>query len=108
MVIQEDLIPFEASKDTADDLKKKQHGDKATITQVQNTEECLVRLKAGATIRVPKAVNYEHFVAAQVPRGWDARKHGVPKDIISQVDKATLFTLICTTEALVSSGITDP
>ena len=107
VVIQEDLTPFEASKDTADDLKK-QHGDKATITQVQDTEEYLVRLKAGATIRVPKAVNYEHFVAAQIPRGWDARKYGVPEDIINQVDKATLFTLICTTEALVSAGITDP
>ena len=57
---------------------------------------------------MPKAVNYEHFVAAQVPRGWDARKYGVPEDIISQVDKATLLTLICTTEALVSAGITDP
>lgn len=52
MVIQEDLTPFEASKDTADDLKK-QHGDKATITQVQNTEGYLVSLKTGATIRVP-------------------------------------------------------
>ena len=107
VVIQQDLTPFEASKDTADDLKK-QHGDRATITQVPATEEYLVHLKAGATIRVPKAVNYEHFVAAQIPRGWDARKYGVPEDIISQVDKATLFTLICTTEALVSAGITDP
>lgn len=107
VVTQEDLTPFEASKDTANDLKK-QHGDKATITHIPGTEEYLVRLKAGATIRVPKAVNYEHFVAAQMPRGWDARKYGVPEDIINQVDKATLFTLICTTEALVSAGITDP
>ena len=38
VVIQKDLTPFEASKDIADDLKK-QHEDKATITQVQNTEE---------------------------------------------------------------------
>lgn len=78
MVIQEDLTPFEASKDTADDLKK-QHGDKATITHVQNTEEYLVRLKTGATIRVPKAVKYELFVAAQVPRGWMLGNMGFPR-----------------------------
>ena len=107
VVTQENLTPFEASKDTANDLKK-QHGDKATITHIPGTKEYLVHLKAGATIRVPKAVNYEHFVAAQVPRGWDARKYGIPEDVINQVDKATLFTLICTTEALVAAGITDP
>ena len=107
VVIQENLTPFEASKDTADDLKK-QHGDKATVTHIAGTEEYLVHLKAGATIRVPKAVNFEHFVAAQIPRGWEARKYGIPEDIINQVDKATLFTLICTTEALVTAGITDP
>jgi len=107
VVIQENLTPFEASKDTATDLKK-QHGDKAQITHTPGTEEYLVHLKAGATIRVPKAVNYEHFVAAQIPWGWDPRKYGVPEDIINQVDRATLFTLICTTEALVTAGIIDP
>ena len=107
VVTQENLTPFEASKDTANDLKK-QHGDKAQITHIPGTDEYLVHLKAGATIRVPKAVNYEHFVAAQIPRGWDARKYGVPEDIVNQVDKATLFTLICTTEALVTAGIIDP
>ena len=107
VVIQENLPPFEASKDTANDLKK-QHGDKAHITHIPGTEEYLVHLKAGAMIRVPKAANNEHFVAAQIPQGWDARKYGIPEDIINQVDKAALYTLICTTEALVSAGITDP
>ena len=107
VVVQENLPPFAASKDTANDLKK-QHGDKMQITHVPGTEEYLVHLKAGATIRVPKAANYDHFIAGQVPRGWDARKYGIPEDIISQVDRATLYTLICTTEALVSAGITDP
>ena len=107
VVIQKNLTPFEASKDTANDLKK-QHGDKAQITHIPGTEEYLVHLKAGATIRVPKAVSNEHFIAAQIPQGWNARKYGIPEDIINQVDKTTLFTLICTTEALVAAGITDP
>lgn len=107
VVTQENLAPFEASKDTANDLKK-QHGDKVQITPIPGTEEFLVHLRAGAIIRLPKAVSYEHFVAAQIPRGWDARKYGIPEDIIDQVDKATLFTLVCTTEALMAAGIVDP
>ncbi|KAA8626351.1 fatty acid synthase [Pyrenophora tritici-repentis] len=38
----------------------------------------------------------------------DAKKYGVPDDIISQVDPVTLFVLVSSVECLLSSGITDP
>ncbi|KAL2049699.1 hypothetical protein ABVK25_010040 [Lepraria finkii] len=56
----------------------------------------------------PRAVQYEHLVAAQVPSGWAARRYGTPEDIITQVDKATLYVLVCTAEALLSAGIAFP
>ncbi|KAG9718808.1 fatty acid synthase subunit alpha, partial [Aureobasidium melanogenum] len=51
---------------------------------------------------------FDRLVAGQIPTGWDARKYGVPEDIIGQVDPVTLYVLVSTAEALLSSGITDP
>lgn len=87
---------------------QKQHGDKAEIIPFAGGNEFQVVFKAGATVMVPRAVSYEHLVAAQVPSGWDARRYGIPEDVITQVDKATLYVLVCTAEALLSAGIAFP
>jgi len=71
VVIREDLMPFEAFKETAEDLKK-QHGDKLEIFPSAGLDEYSVRLKTGATIAVPKSVDNDHFVEKQVLSGWDA------------------------------------
>ncbi|KAF2473131.1 fatty acid synthase-like protein [Lindgomyces ingoldianus] len=105
--IEEDLDPFEASKETADEFKR-QHGDNVEIFEITESGEFTVRLKKGATLLIPKALRFDRLVAGQIPTGWDAKKYGVPDDIISQVDPVTLFVLVSTAEALLSSGITDP
>jgi fatty acid synthase subunit alpha len=105
--IEEDLDPFEASKETAEEFKR-QHGDNVEIFEITDSGEFTVRLKKGATLLIPKALRFDRLVAGQIPTGWDARKYGVPEDIISQVDPVTLFVLVSTAEALLSSGITDP
>jgi fatty acid synthase subunit alpha len=33
---------------------------------------------------------------------------GIPADIISQVDRTSLWALVCVAEALMMSGVTDP
>ncbi|KAF2115915.1 hypothetical protein BDV96DRAFT_61097 [Lophiotrema nucula] len=105
--IEEDLDPFEASKETAEEFKR-QHGDHVEIFEVADSGEFTVRLRKGATLMIPKALRFDRLVAGQIPTGWDAKKYGVPDDIISQVDPVTLFVLVSTAEALLSSGITDP
>ncbi|KAF2267871.1 hypothetical protein CC78DRAFT_510962 [Lojkania enalia] len=105
--IEEDLDPFESSKETAEEFKR-QHGDKVEIFEIAESGEYTVRLKKGATLMIPKALRFDRLVAGQIPTGWDAKKYGVPDDIISQVDPVTLFVLVSTAEALLSSGITDP
>ncbi|KAF2097561.1 fatty acid synthase-like protein [Rhizodiscina lignyota] len=105
--IEEDLDPFEASKETAEEFLR-QHGDKVEIFEIQESGEYTVRLRKGATLLIPKALRFDRLVAGQIPTGWDAKKYGVPDDIISQVDPVTLFVLVSTAEALLSSGITDP
>ncbi|KAF2086578.1 hypothetical protein K490DRAFT_43995 [Saccharata proteae CBS 121410] len=105
--IEEDLDPFESSKETAEEFKR-EHGDKVDIFEIPDSGEYTVVLKKGATLLIPKALRFDRLVAGQVPSGWDARKYGVPEDIIEQVDTVTLFVLVTTAEALLSSGITDP
>ncbi|KAF2133540.1 fatty acid synthase subunit alpha reductase [Dothidotthia symphoricarpi CBS 119687] len=105
--IEEDLDPFEASKELADEFKR-QHGDKVEIFAIEDSGEFTVRMKKGATLLIPKALRFDRLVAGQIPTGWDAKKYGIPEDIISQVDPVTLFVLVSTAECLLSSGITDP
>ncbi|KAL1856113.1 beta subunit of fatty acid synthetase [Paecilomyces lecythidis] len=107
VVIQEDLDPFEASKETAEEFRR-EHGDKVEIFEIPDSGEYTVRLRKGATLFIPKALQFDRLVAGQIPTGWDAKKYGIPDDIIEQVDPVTLFVLVCTAESLLSSGITDP
>lgn len=107
VVIQEDLDPFEASKETAEEFKR-EHGDKVEVFEIPDSGEFTVRLRKGAALLIPKALQFDRLVAGQIPSGWDARRYGVPEDIIEQVDPVTLFVLVCTAETMLSAGITDP
>jgi fatty acid synthase subunit alpha len=107
VVIEEDLDPFQASKDTAEEFKR-EHGDKVEIFEIPDTGEYTVRMKKGASLWIPKALRFDRLVAGQIPTGWDAKRYGIPDDIISQVDPVALFVLVSTVEALLSAGITDP
>ena len=105
--IEEDLEPFETSKETAEEFKR-EHRDKVEIFELTETGEFTVRLKKGATLLIPKALKFDRLVAGQIPTGWNAKTYGIPDDIISQVDPVTLYVLVCTVESLLASGITDP
>lgn len=107
VVIEEDLEPFETSKETAEEFKR-EHGDKVEVFEIPDSGEYTVRLKKGANLWIPKALQFDRLVAGQIPTGWDAKRYGVPDDIIDQVDPVTLYVLVCTAEALLSAGITDP
>ena len=107
VVIQHDLEPFEASKETAEQYKH-QHGDKVEIFEIEDSGEYTVKVLKGATLLIPKALKFDRLVAGQIPTGWNAKTYGISDDTISQVDPITLFVLVSTVEALLSAGITDP
>jgi len=107
IIIEEDLGPFESSKETALEFKR-EHGDKVEIFEISDSGEYTVRLKKGAMLLIPKALKFDRLVAGQIPTGWNAKTYGIPDDIISQVDPVTLYVLVCTVESLLASGITDP
>lgn len=107
VILENDLAPFEVSQETAMGFSR-EHQDKVNISPVKDSDQFTVYLRKGATIMIPKALKFNRTVAGQIPTGWDARIYGIPEDIITQVNRITLFTLVSTVEALLVSGITDP
>eukprot|EP01062_Namystynia_karyoxenos_P028436 TRINITY_DN21550_c0_g1_i1.p1 TRINITY_DN21550_c0_g1~~TRINITY_DN21550_c0_g1_i1.p1 ORF type:complete len:4167 (+),score=1617.38 TRINITY_DN21550_c0_g1_i1:129-12503(+) len=104
--INHDMAPVECGEEEARAFKA-QHGDSVDIWE-KGDGVWAAKLRRGASIYVPKALSFSRLVAGQIPTGWDAARYGVPKDICEQVDPVTLFNLVSTVEALVTSGITDP
>ncbi|KAI8805920.1 hypothetical protein BJ742DRAFT_774644 [Cladochytrium replicatum] len=105
VIVTTEMAPIEVSKEEAEAFKL-QHGDAAFVEQ--RDDQFFVRLRKGASLYVPKALRFDRLVAGQIPTGWDARRYGVPDDIVKQVDPITLYSLVATVEALVTSGVTDP
>lgn len=105
VAINHDLNPIEVSEEEAKHFKQK-HQD--TVDIYSKNGVWYVKFKKGAMMYIPKALRFDRFVAGQIPSTWNPSILGIPDDIIRQVDRVTLFTLVSTVEALISSGITDP
>ncbi|KAF7374647.1 Fatty acid synthase subunit alpha [Mycena sanguinolenta] len=101
-----DLEPIEVAESEAHKFKL-QHGDKCDVWAGEGGQ-WFFKLKKGALVFVPKSFSFSRTVAGQIPTGWHAGRYGIPDDIIAQADRATLWALVCTAEALNMSGITDP
>lgn len=104
--LNHDLEPLEVSAAEAAKFKHL-HGDKCDVWELESSE-WKVKFKKGANILVPKAVSFSTLVAGQIPTGWDAGRYGIPDDIVAQTDRTALWALVCTMEALIMSGISDP
>lgn len=83
--LNHDLEPLEISAEDAARFRREQ-GDKVDVW-AQDSGEWLVKFKKGARVFIPKSVKFDRVVAGQIPTGWDARKYGIPEDIIAQVDR---------------------
>ena len=108
VVLEADMPPVQIHKDFAADFAL-EHGDRVDIVDVPGTngEECFLRLKKGAVLHIPRALQSDRHVGGQIPAGWSAKTYGISDDIVQQVDRVTLFALVSTAEALITSGITD-
>ncbi|KAF9776600.1 hypothetical protein IL306_005198, partial [Fusarium sp. DS 682] len=107
VVLTEDLPSIAVSADLADHLQA-EYGDRVEVYCDDSTpDEVQVWFKKGSTILVPTALPVEHAVAGQIPTGWDPKVYGISDDVVANVDRVTLFTLVSVAEALLSSGVTD-
>ncbi|KAF5574855.1 3-oxoacyl-synthase [Fusarium subglutinans] len=108
IVLTSDLAPFAAQPELAKQFMN-EHGDKVDVLPEASVgADWTVRLRRGATILVPKALRFDRVTAGQIPQGWDARRYGVPDWAVEQIGRETIFALVSTAEALISSGIVDP
>ncbi|MBF0491737.1 MAG: DUF1729 domain-containing protein [Deltaproteobacteria bacterium] len=107
VALTEDLNNIEVANEAEADNFILQHGKDKAIKQQRNGT-WFVTLKAGAVIRVARAMKFNRFVAGQIPTGFDPTRYGIPEDFAKKVDPTTLYTLISTAEALISAGVTDP
>lgn len=106
IVLQEDMGPLEMSSAESQAFSL-QHGE-GVVVEAIGEDRSRVRFKAGCTLWVPKALQMDRLVAGQLPTGWDARRYGVPQEIVDTVDPTTLYLLVSVAETLNSAGITDP
>ncbi|SCU86343.1 LAME_0D05732g1_1 [Lachancea meyersii CBS 8951] len=107
IVLTHDLSPVTMSLEQAEQYKLL-HEDKVEIYPANNESECRIKFLKGCCLMIPKAIKSDRFVAGQIPTGWDPASFGIPDDIVSQVDPVTLYALVATAEALITSGIKDP
>lgn len=103
--IQHDLEQLDVSLEEGAKYKL-EHGDKVDVWPSPNGGS-LVQIKKGARIYVPMAVKFTRAVAGQIPTGWFAGRFGIPEEL-QGVDRTTLWALVCVSEALAMSGVTDP
>ena len=64
-----------------------------------------VTRRAGTEVRVPRRTRLNRYVTGQIPSGFDPNRYGIPKDMIENTDRLTLFNLIATVDAFVSAGL---
>eukprot|EP00928_Gymnodinium_smaydae_P066432 TRINITY_DN4943_c0_g1_i9.p1 TRINITY_DN4943_c0_g1~~TRINITY_DN4943_c0_g1_i9.p1 ORF type:complete len:3436 (-),score=625.04 TRINITY_DN4943_c0_g1_i9:83-9400(-) len=106
VVLDESLKAVEVPDQETAEQFKQMHCDQCEI--YTNDGVWFVQLQKGAKMYIPRALRRDRWVAGQVPTGWDPKRFGVPDDIINQVDRGTLFTMVAFVEALMAAGITDP
>jgi fatty acid synthase subunit alpha len=106
VVITQELEPVEvADEETAHEFQK-MHGESCDIFNKEGV--WFVKMKTGSKIYIPKSMRRDRWVVGQIPTGWNAKLYGIPDDIINQVDRVTLFTLVSFVESLINAGVTDP
>ena len=107
VVVEEDLPEFHTTVANAEALRLKDL-EHVLVQKSDLADDCVVQLKRGAVIQVPKIKPFDGgLVAGQIPSGWSPTNYGLPSEIVNQVDRVTLYTLCCVAEALYSAGITD-
>jgi fatty acid synthase subunit beta len=77
------MAPVECTEEEAQHFKR-QHGDNVVVYADDDGVWHAV-FKKGAQLYIPKALKFDRLVAGQIPTGWDARRYGVPEDIVQQV-----------------------
>ncbi|ETM01359.1 holo-[acyl-carrier-protein] synthase [Phytophthora nicotianae] len=108
IAIDKKMSPIEvADREEALQFRKELGKDSVDVFQ-SASGAWMICLRKGSVLNIPRALNFDRFVAGQIPTGWSAERLGLPKDIAESVDPITLYALASTMDAFVAAGMTDP
>ncbi|KAK1943247.1 Fatty acid synthase subunit alpha [Phytophthora citrophthora] len=108
IAIDKKMAPIEvADREEALQFRKELGEDNVDVFQ-NASGAWMIRLRKGSVLNIPRALDFDRFVAGQIPTGWNAERLGLSKDLVESVDPITLYTLASTMDAFVAAGVTDP
>ncbi|KAL3671875.1 hypothetical protein V7S43_002543 [Phytophthora oleae] len=108
VAIDKKMSPIEVA-DREEALQFRKELGKENVDVFQNASGAwMIRLRKGSVLNIPRALNFDRFVAGQIPTGWSAERLGLSKDLAESVDPITLYVLASTMDAFVAAGVTDP
>ncbi|MFO0602611.1 MAG: DUF1729 domain-containing protein [Polyangiales bacterium] len=80
-------------------------GDGARLVFDAAKDGWFVVRRKGTVVKVARAARLNRYVAGQIPSSWDPARYGIPKDLVEQVDRTTLYNLVATVEAFLAAGL---
>ncbi|EEY57118.1 fatty acid synthase subunit alpha, putative [Phytophthora infestans T30-4] len=108
VAIDKKMSPIEVA-DREEALQFREELGKENVDIFQNASGAwMIRLRKGSVLNIPRALNFDRFVAGQIPTGWSAERLGLSKDLAESVDPTTLYALAATMDTFVAAGVTDP
>ena len=78
--------------------------DSTTASFDAETGQWLVTRAAGTPVQVPRRMAMSRYVGGQIPQGFDPARYGIPADMMDNLDRVSLWNLVCTVDAFLSSG----
>ena len=73
----------------------------------EETGEWIVTRAAGTPVQVPRRMAMSRYVGGQIPEGFDPARYGIPADMMDNLDRVSLWNIVCTVDAFLASGF-DP
>lgn len=73
----------------------------------EETGEWIVTRAAGTPVQVPRRMAMSRYVGGQIPEGFDPSRYGIPADMMDNLDRVSLWNIVCTVDAFLASGF-DP
>ena len=80
--------------------------ENTTARPDEETGEWIVTRLAGTAVQVPRRMAMSRYVGGQIPEGFDPAVYGIPADMIENLDRVSLWNIVCTVDAFLSSGFT--
>ncbi|CEG41510.1 fatty acid synthase subunit [Plasmopara halstedii] len=108
VAIDKKMSPIEVA-DREEALQFRKELGEENVDMFQNASGAwMIRLRKGSILNIPRALDFDRFVAGQIPTGWSVERLGLSKDLAESLDPITLYVLSATMETFVAAGVTDP